>query len=153
MHDLAIRYGRGDWPGLRSWRLLEEELVPVCSPAYLTAASPIRSEADLLGHPLLQASLPVDWDAWLDETGLSIRSAKRLSVLQDYNIVIGAALRGQGVAIGRRRLIEDRLAAGELVEAHPRRVVGALAYHVVEPRAGSTPAARLFTDWLRTEAD
>lgn len=31
--DVAIYYGRGNWPGLRSDKLHTEYLIPVCSPA------------------------------------------------------------------------------------------------------------------------
>ncbi len=34
--DAAIRYGRGQWPGLRADWLTADDLFPVCSPALLT---------------------------------------------------------------------------------------------------------------------
>ncbi|WP_240325382.1 LysR substrate-binding domain-containing protein, partial [Klebsiella pneumoniae] len=34
--DVAIFYGRGNWPGLRAERLYAEYLLPVCSPSLLT---------------------------------------------------------------------------------------------------------------------
>lgn len=32
--DLAIRFGPGRWPGLNAEKLLDEQLIPVCSPSY-----------------------------------------------------------------------------------------------------------------------
>ena len=37
--DAAIRYGRGQWPGLRADWLMADQLFPVCSPSLLTATS------------------------------------------------------------------------------------------------------------------
>ena len=31
--DMAVRYGRGNWPGLRAQWLMAEDIFPVCSPA------------------------------------------------------------------------------------------------------------------------
>jgi len=31
---MAVRFGPGTWPGLTSIKLYDEELVPVCSPAF-----------------------------------------------------------------------------------------------------------------------
>ena len=37
--DAAIRYGRGQWPGVRADWLMADEVFPVCSPALRTAPS------------------------------------------------------------------------------------------------------------------
>jgi LysR family glycine cleavage system transcriptional activator len=51
--DLAIRYGRGAWPGLKALRFLAEEVFPVCSPRLLNDGHPIREPDDLAHHLLL----------------------------------------------------------------------------------------------------
>ena len=45
--DAAIRYGRGQWPGLRADWLMADELFPVCSPALLTG----EQAAEMPGRP------------------------------------------------------------------------------------------------------
>src|SRR5881397_3747877 len=40
--DAAIRYGRGQWPGLRVDWLMADKLFPVCSPALLAGKKPLR---------------------------------------------------------------------------------------------------------------
>jgi LysR family glycine cleavage system transcriptional activator len=45
--DIGVRYGGGRWPGLDSVRLMDEEVFPVCSPALLAGAHPLRTPADL----------------------------------------------------------------------------------------------------------
>src|ERR1700752_3875314 len=64
--DAAIRYGRGQWPGLRADWLMAGQLFPVCSPALLTGEKPLRRPQDLAGHPLLHSSgiYDDDWRLW-----------------------------------------------------------------------------------------
>ncbi len=38
--DLAIRYGKGDWPDVRATRLMAEVISPVCSPAFKASQLP-----------------------------------------------------------------------------------------------------------------
>ncbi|WP_240994184.1 LysR substrate-binding domain-containing protein, partial [Pseudomonas viridiflava] len=41
--DLAIRYGKGDWPDVQATRLMAEVISPVCSPALKARPdSPLR---------------------------------------------------------------------------------------------------------------
>ena len=45
--DMAVRYGRGNWPGLRAQWLMAEDIFPVCSPALMNGAKPLRRPEDL----------------------------------------------------------------------------------------------------------
>ncbi len=54
--DAAIRYGRGQWPGVRADWLMADQLFPVCSPALLTGPRPLRCPEDLANHVLLHTS-------------------------------------------------------------------------------------------------
>src|ERR1700756_3428670 len=54
--DAAIRYGRGNWPGVRAQWLMADELFPVCSPALLKGDKPLRCPEDLANHTLLHSS-------------------------------------------------------------------------------------------------
>ena len=62
--DVAIYYGRGNWPGLRSDKLHTEYLIPVCSPLLLTGPKPLRTPDDLTRHTLLHDTSRRDWKAW-----------------------------------------------------------------------------------------
>src|SRR3954466_9288237 len=54
--DAAIRYGRGQWPGLRADWLMADELFPGCTPSLLRGDKPLRQPEDLKGYPLLHTS-------------------------------------------------------------------------------------------------
>src|SRR3546814_11516702 len=53
MFEMAIRYGQGAYPGLRTELLLRDEVFPVCSPKLLEGPHPLRAPADLRHHTLL----------------------------------------------------------------------------------------------------
>src|SRR3546814_4342342 len=53
MFEMAIRYGQGAYPGLRTELLLRDEVFPVCSPKLLEGPHPLRAPEDLRHHTLL----------------------------------------------------------------------------------------------------
>ena len=151
--DLAIRFGTGRWEGVRSEWLMNEELSPVVSPALFGDGSRFGEPADLLRHTLLESWNPVDWALWLGEVNVDVRRARVLQ-LTDYNIVLQAALNGQGVAIGRMHMVRDHLAAGRLLQPFPQIVQSEkIAYWLVMPQSRRlSAAAETFASWLKDEA-
>jgi len=51
--DLEVRYGAGHWHGYRSERLLNQNILPVCSPTLLRAAQVNSDPAALLPRHLI----------------------------------------------------------------------------------------------------
>lgn len=153
--DVAIRYGRGRWPGVRATLLMTERLSVVCTPALVAGKKRPKVAADLLRHPLLasHARQPFEWDAWARLHGLDLGLARTVR-LHDYNIVIEAALAGQGLAMGRHRLIASQLASGALVQALPGAVLEdpRIGWWFVTPRGALSEPVRALHDWLVQEA-
>ena len=54
---VAIVYGSGNWPGIRTERLLDEWVFPVGSPALLERLGPIETVADFARYPLIHSRL------------------------------------------------------------------------------------------------
>jgi LysR family transcriptional regulator, glycine cleavage system transcriptional activator len=155
--DMAIRYGRGGWAGVRARKLMSERLSVVCSPALLAGSRRPRKPQDLLRFPVLasHARLPFEWQAWATRFGVDLKHARTVQ-LHDYNIVVEAALAGQGIAMGRHRLIAAQLASGALVQALPDAVLDdpRIGWWLVTPRAasGESEAVAAFRDWLAQTA-
>lgn len=149
--DVAIRYGRGGWPGVASRLLMAERLSVVCAPALIGGRKRPRAPDDLLRYPLLasHAKQPFEWDAWARRFGMDLGRAQTVH-LHDYNIVVEAALAGQGLAMGRHRLIAPHLASGALVQALPGTVLEdpRIGWWFVAPRGALAPAVRALHDWL-----
>jgi LysR family transcriptional regulator, glycine cleavage system transcriptional activator len=158
--DLAIRYAKvGKVPG--GTRLFEEALQPVCSPRLLAdKALPLREPTDLALHPLLHiemdndvGGMPMEWEPWLTAMGLAdLQPAARLS-FTNYAEAIAAAMAGQGVAMGRRPLVDALLRDGQLVAPFAGEAASARGYYVVtDPAARARPAVRALEQWLVAQA-
>ena len=72
--------------------------------------------------------------------------------INNYPLVIQAALAGQGVALGWRPLVDDLLASGQLRAAWPEPVTTERGYYLVHAnRRDRSPEVRLFRRWLQGE--
>ncbi|MHB2242673.1 transcriptional regulator GcvA [Pseudomonas monsensis] len=134
--DAAIRYGRGDWKGLRADFLMSDEIFPVCSPALLSTSKGLNTPADLLDHTLLQVSgmTAGDWNRWLSAAGESATLAEGPRLTFDLAMMaVQAAVDGQGVCIGRSTYVADDLRAGRLVAPFALRLKDELGFYLVTP--------------------
>jgi LysR family glycine cleavage system transcriptional activator len=157
--DVAIRYGRGIYPGLETRLLLTEDVFPICAPTLLNAQRPLRRLEDLRHHTLLHdRQLSGDepsltWRAWLQTNDLPDFDPTRGPGFTDATMMLEAAVRGMGVALGRSALVADDLAAGRLVRPIPIQRPAEYAYYVVAPEGASRqPRVRLFMSWLEEQA-
>lgn len=150
--DVAIRYGRGDYPGLQAVRFLTEELFPVCSPALLER-NPLDRPEDLGRHTLLHDDMRIDWSMWLLAAGVEGADPRRGPSFNDSSMVLQAAVDGQGVALGRSALALDDLAAGRLVRPFEFSLPTEYAYYILCPeRTANRPNIKIFRDWLLAQA-
>lgn len=155
--DMAILLGEGHWPLHDAEFGFPEEVFPVCSPAYL-ARSPIAGLADLARADLIDLEDDqwtwINWRIWLTDHGIGLPATHRALTIGSYPLVVEAARRGLGVALGWRRQIEPDLHAGRLVRPVPEEVRTRFGYWLAWPRARpmSAPAAA-FRDWVRRELE
>ena len=156
--DVAVRFCRtSDGQGQP---LFEESVLPVCAPQLLKDKSrPLRTPTDLMHHTLLalegeQAGAPTaDWSPWLNIMGLNELRGTNTLRFTNYADAVGAAVAGQGVAIGRLPLVAELIRAGRLVA--PFRGTSSLqrAYFVLaSDTAAHNADAQDFIRWLRAEA-
>lgn len=157
--DIGVRYGRGEWPGLVSEKLMDEEVYPVCSPAFLKQHH-LRKPTDLAGQTLLHDHSVdshvgfVTWDVWLEHAGVSGVVTKRGMRINNSAAVLQAAIDGHGVALGRSVMARHDITAGRLVRLFPKIACPSeLAYFVVyRPECSSLTRLQAFRDWLMREA-
>jgi LysR family transcriptional regulator, glycine cleavage system transcriptional activator len=157
--DLGIRYGRGLYPGLDTHPLLREEVFPVCAPSLLNGPRPLRRLEDLSHHPLLHdrqitgEEPSLSWRAWLVGAGFQQIDAQRGPGFTDATMLMDAASRGMGVALGRSALVADDLASGRLVRPFPFSRPAEYAYFAVLPEGRSRqPRVAAFLAWLEDAA-
>ena len=109
--DVALRYGCGEWDGMRCDRLMTEDFFPVCSPALLHGDPPLRTPEDLHRHTLLHDDNRTGWTVWFLAAGIQGGDPTRGPGFTDSSLVLQAAAEGQGVALGRGALAANDLAA------------------------------------------
>lgn len=156
--DLAVRYGRGVYPGLHSELCLPVEVFPVCSPALLTGEHPLREPADLRHHTLLHddsvyadSSNP-NWAMWLQRAGVKGVDPTRGPSFWPSHLVINAAIDGLGVALAKRNWIERDLQEGRLVKLFDVSLAVEFSYFLVYPESREgDPLIASFVEWVRGE--
>jgi len=135
--DLAIRYASARHVPPGSPRLFDEVVVPVASPSLGVDA--LRSPRALSGLTLLEFEerYPwLQWGHWLESRGW--QSARPRGTLQfnQYDLVIQAALAGQGVALAPPRRGETQ----------------GYAYWLVRAPGTARPEVERVADWITREA-
>lgn len=144
-YDLAVRLGPIEDASLVSRRLGTAALGLFASPTYVEARGRPRTLSALRDHALLPFVLPRSGRVlpWLfagpDESFVPD------GVLRCHDDVQGAvalARGGAGICQIYRFMVEDSIAAGDLVELLPARAGRTRTFHLVHPRQGLSPAAR-----------
>ena len=156
--DLRIAYGIGRYPGLKSTLIMHDMIFPVCAPALLNH-QPLRQVSDLRHHTLLH-DIDVDegeptmtWARWLRDVGLGGGVNENNVEFGDSILLTEAAVRGQGVALGRQSLVQDHLNSGRLVRPLRQVKQGDYSYYSVTTEAGAEkPRVRVFLNWLHDQA-
>ncbi|WP_335944294.1 transcriptional regulator GcvA [Pseudomonas sp. G166] len=150
--DAAIRYGFGDWKGLRADWLMADEIFPVCSPTLLEGRNALSSPADLANQTLLQVSGMTcnDWNLWLSAAGQPTKFAEDARLTFDLAMMaVQAAIDGLGVCIGRSSYVDDDLKAGRLVAPFNLRLKSDLGFYLVTPlESANSEKVQAFRTWL-----
>jgi LysR family glycine cleavage system transcriptional activator len=137
--DAAIHFGAPHWAGAVCEYLMHEQVVPLCSPAYLRQHG-IAQMQDLSRAVLLQQTTrPTQWADWFEQLGADAAHALRGPRYEQFAMIAQAAVSGLGAALLPRFLVEAEIASGELVQLFPQ------AYP--ESRA-QAPLVRAFRDWI-----
>jgi len=152
--DIAVTYGKGDWPGVESEKLLSLDFFPVCSPTFLSNDKPLTDLHNLRYYALLHDANYECWRDWLALAGIDDIDASRGTIIDDTNVLIQAAIDGQGIALGSTTFVADLLESGRLIKPFDISLVNEFAYYVVYPPAHlKNPAVRAFKEWLLSLVD
>ncbi|MBN8809836.1 MAG: hypothetical protein BGP17_18560 [Sphingomonas sp. 67-41] len=148
--DVAIRTGRGDWPGLKAEHLAMVSFTPMCSPALLEGRPlplDVREARDM------RRISPQDrwWPIWFRSAGVEdMDDARRGGIRMDSQASEGqAAMAGHGLALMTPMLWSSELASGRLVRPFTHVADEGTAYWLAyaENRRHARKVAR-FRDWV-----
>lgn len=152
--DIDIRYGKGNWPGYKAYRLTWDELFPVCSPLLLQDEPSIAPELALEKYGLLHViGYEEGWGYWLRQTGISCVPPSKGMQFDTLITALEMAARGHGFALGRTSLVSEMLSDGRLVAPFKQTVSTSEAFYAVLPEHQyASPQTQLFLDWILEEA-
>jgi LysR family glycine cleavage system transcriptional activator len=157
--DVAIRFAPAPGRGLQGELLCREELFPVASPQLFRGGRIPDTLAALCDYPLLHdidanPDQPwLGWRGWFERAGLPTAVAGRGPQFNDSVVLVGAAVAGLGIAIGRGPHVAPLLARGQLVRVTPESWIAPWSYYLMAPPAHfRRPLVRAFIDWALEEA-
>lgn len=149
---LAIRVGRGQWPGLHVEKLFDEYLVPLCAPALLVRHGVLAGPGSTGSFPLLHSSSE-PWDMWTHGRAYSEQWPARGAVFDDSSAILTSAAHGQGLVLSRWSLAQPFLDSGQLVLASGVSIPYKLAcYFVCPPAYLDMEKVQSFRRWLLRSA-
>ena len=152
--DVAIRYGEGDWPGLKAIELVrDEKLFPVCCPQLLEAHPEVREISGLLKQTLIRDATMTNprypgWRDWLRSQGFTNFDGAHFLEVNASLTAIEMAKLSQGIALAREHLVQTELNNGTLVNLFPESAMSThWNYYIVTNKRPRSQVTK-FTDWL-----
>ncbi|MCZ6798337.1 MAG: transcriptional regulator GcvA [Gammaproteobacteria bacterium] len=157
--DVGIRFGDGEYPELESIYLFSFDLIPVCSPQLLTSGKGLNDVSDIRHHTLLHdddrnidPSWP-DWAMWLATAGVDNVDTSRGIYFNQGEMIIDAAVEGQGIALVSSVMAAGAIESGRLVQPFETRLPVRLSFHLVtSAQKARSPKVSEFRQWILQES-
>lgn len=148
--DIAIRFGRGNYPGLASEKIMDDYYYPVASPRFNGGKLP-RTPQKLSQHSLLRCEAE-PWAPWFRAAGLDLPEPTGGLVFEDSSMLVRAAVEGHGIALARDAIASSDIETGALVRLFDIAIPCPQSYYLVcPPEALKKPQVQRFREWLLTE--
>lgn len=131
-YNCAIQYGSGIFPShWESIKLLEEHLVPVCTPDVLENYH--AGQAYNVIHPSPDKT---DWSRWFALFPDYIRSnTNKEHIFDTMDLAISAALKGLGIALVDEQMIKKELISKKLIKLCDVSLSTGSSYYFVYPKS------------------
>ncbi len=149
--DLAIRFGNGNWAGLKAEMLVPTRIAVVAAPA-LIGAKKISDPHELKAFHWLSEEGTHEASAWLRKHGVEAHEVRGMTQLAGNMMLDGARL-GQGVVSTALCFVEEDIAKGrlQLLFDEPDQEANS-GYYLVYRDAVQRPVAKAFAAWIRKAA-
>ncbi|WP_082429007.1 LysR substrate-binding domain-containing protein [Roseibium alexandrii] len=146
--DLAIRFGRGNWPGLEAELFLATNFVVVGANCLIGDRKMDKPE-DILEFPWLQEYGTNELALWLEKQGVVPKNKLSVTHLPGYMVLEGLR-RGEGISATAKTFIQPDIDAGNLKVLFEEGVYPGTGYHLVTRPGVKRPALKSFISWLRS---
>jgi LysR family glycine cleavage system transcriptional activator len=154
--DIGICHRLSDHPTMKKELLFQDYIYPVASPELLKK-HPLLTLDDLRGVTLLhdsipQAKLSTSWHRWLSELNIKNIDANEGYKYNQLDLIVQAAIDGQGVALGRHSLVSAAIKSGRLVPLFGHVIEDEGVYLVHLKKLIERPEITFFKDWIKQQA-
>ncbi|MGK3115262.1 DNA-binding transcriptional regulator DsdC [Candidatus Pantoea formicae] len=157
--DLSISFDDAVAGSFHQEHLMDETIVPVCSPEYAQRFELIDQPHNLSSCRLLHDrkawsmnSGGGEWLLWAQHYAIDITAA-RGTEFDQAELAVTAAVHHAGVAIGRKRLIGEKLRSGELIMPFPNTELQCAQHYYISTHADRRwPKVEAFIGWLKARA-
>lgn len=155
--DLAIYFDDAPSSQLSHHFLMDEAIVPVCTPYYARQLQLTSNPANLRHCTLLhdrQAwsndSGTDEWFSWAQQFGIELPQSSGIG-FDRSDLAVIAAMNHVGVAMGRKRLVQKRLESGELIAPFGDMTLKCHQHYYVTTLPGRQwPKIDAFIEWLHS---
>jgi LysR family glycine cleavage system transcriptional activator len=143
--DLAIRFGKGNWLGLKVTPLLSPNMVVVGTPKLIgrRARGGLAKLAEL---PWLQELGTDEVAEWMKRRGIVPHRTPKVTQMPG-TLIMEAVRRGDGLTYTARCFVDEYIRSGQLIEIFSERNVG--GYHIVTRPGAIRAPVRTFISWLQ----
>ena len=150
---LAVDWGEGSWSGLQNYHLMDIMYAPVLSKALMVERGGLESPKHLARYSIIHQRNRSEWMSWLTLAGCAGLTLKEEITITDTNMVMHAALEGQGVSLGIFPFVEQELKAGKLVKPFDIELKPTRSFYLLaKPSSERTPEVALVIRWLLDQA-
>lgn len=152
--DMALYYCRVPPAEMTVTTLFPEEVFPVCSPAYLEKLAHCKNPTEIFGKTLLYLDESqrdwVNWPEWFEAVDLPAVVPRNRMNINNYPMLLQAAINGQGIALAWGSLVDEYLKNGALVRPVETVLRTSANFCMLEPQGrGLVPASvKSFRNWL-----
>lgn len=154
--DLAIYFDNQPSFQLDYQYLMDEHIIPVCSPEYAAKFNLMGNLGNLMHCTLLHdcqawsnGTGTDEWNSWAIHFNAHIDSSVGIS-FDRSDLALIAAKNHLGITMGRKRLVEKEIARGELVIPFPEMYLRCdQHYYVASLKDRKWPKIDAFIDWLQ----
>ncbi len=151
--DIAVDWGTGNWSGLDVHPLLEIRYSPVVSPRMVETLGLPETASDVVRFPIIHQQDRGEWQEWLRLAGCPGVELWDKAVIVDTNVVIQAAVDGQGMALGIFPFCQPDLDAGRLLKPFGIDLSPARSFHLLtRPGARNRREIDEVFRWMIAEA-
>lgn len=144
--DVAVQYGKGDWPGYTCHLIQEERIVAVAAPLLITQ----MKGAPLVDYDHLHMrTRPSAWQHWFNVTTSLGETASAGTQFENFTMMIEAVRSGLGAAVLPEMYVAQDIESGKLSAPFGAPIKSDAGYYLAYPNhLSESYKVSAFKEWL-----